>query len=435
MSKLAALGGTAIRASQSWPRWPAANVRVLDDLRSVLDSQRWTVRAHWHGGRAREREFAEAFARSSGAKHAVTVPNGTSALSLALEALGIGAGDEVILPALTWVASAVSILNTNAIPVFVDVDPQMLVMTADAVRAGLSPRTAAIMPVHLHCAIAPMGELVALAQNKGLAVVEDCAQANGGVFEGKGVGTWGDAGAFSFHNDKLVSCGEGGAVITDHGDSYAVLQSLRLDGFAWSDEPRLTIEGWYEQEGYGPVMGGSNCMSEFQAVVAQAQLEELDVRTRRREENGRILDALLGTIPGLTPVPRVPGTDVRPYYEYCLHYEADAFDGAPVEAVSWAVTAEIGFPIYPESDPVHRNPLYKPYQRKRFSQMTDHLKALADGSFRLPVSESAPKRVIRFLHPPLLGSASDMADIAAAFEKVHSRAAELRQLSNIPGVC
>jgi dTDP-4-amino-4,6-dideoxygalactose transaminase len=163
------------------------------------------------------RKFEQEFAEYSGAKHAVGVGNGTDAISLALKAAGVGQGDEVITVANTFIATAEAVSNIGATPVFVDIDPAHYNMDPAAMEAAITPRTRAIIPVHLYGQPAPMDEIMAIAQRHGLFVVEDCAQAHGSTYKGKPVGTWGDLGTFSFYPGKnLGAYGDAGAVITNN---------------------------------------------------------------------------------------------------------------------------------------------------------------------------------------------------------------------------
>jgi L-glutamine:2-deoxy-scyllo-inosose/3-amino-2,3-dideoxy-scyllo-inosose aminotransferase len=423
ISTLAINGGTPVRLRQSWKAWPSQqDGTLMSDLTSVLSGSRWTVRARWTGLKTRERIFAEQFGRFCHCPHVVTVPSGTAALTLALEALGVGAGDEVILPALTWVACAVAVLNVGATPVFVDVDPDTYTVSPSAISAAISSRSAAILPVHWHCCVADMPAIIDVATKHKLVVVEDCAQAYGGIYAGKPVGSFGDAAAFSLHNDKLLTCGEGGIATTNKRSVYEDMQALRLDGFDWSDVPTTDLEGTYEQNGFGRLMGQSWCLSEFQAAVALAELSHLGQRTKQREQMGEYLAAQLRTVPGQHPLGRQPSIGVRPFYEFVIRYDREFFSGAKLDLVCQALTAELGFSVYPETNAIPASRLYQPRQKKRYS----HINLDRSESQSITVSKEACHELMLFLHPPLLGTCSDMDDIATAFAKVQKNSGQLR---------
>jgi dTDP-4-amino-4,6-dideoxygalactose transaminase len=374
--------------------------------------------------RTKERIFSEQFASFNQVPHCVTTPNGTLALRLALEALDVGAGDEVIIPGLTWVATAIAVLSVNAIPVMVDVDPESYCISPAAIREAITPRTKCILPVHFHSAMANMDEIMEISNIYNLSVLEDSAQAHGACWAGRKAGAIGNVGAFSMHNDKLLTCGEGGAVITSDPEIYKRLQALRLDGFDFYEVPHNTIEGPYELAEISDVMGSSCCLSEFQAAVLIEQLKHLANQNAIREQNGLYLDALLDQVDGLTPLKHQPQLELRAFYEYAVRYNSEAFADCSIYAICRALTAELGFPLYPENPPLHQNALYKPHVKKRYF-IPEFQQALDTNKYHLPIAESAPDELILFHHRPLLGSQSDMEDIADAFRKIQQYAAEL----------
>ncbi|MGW4246888.1 DegT/DnrJ/EryC1/StrS family aminotransferase, partial [Nocardia sp. NPDC004722] len=189
---LAIHGGTPVRGPRPWPAWPQYDARTESELIAALRSSRWSV--SWYspqGGKSRERLFAEAFARYNGSAHGVSVDHGSGGLVIALEALGIGPGDEVIVPAMTWVAPATAVLRVGALPILVDVDPATGCLTAEQLRAALSPRTRAVIVVHLACTAAEIEEIAAVSADNGLALIEDCSQSHGTRWAGRAVGTFG----------------------------------------------------------------------------------------------------------------------------------------------------------------------------------------------------------------------------------------------------
>lgn len=290
----------------SWPRYSPEEIQAVQQ---VLAAGRVN---YWNGeeGRAFEREFA-AFHH---APYGVAVANGTVALELALHALGVGPGDDVVVPSRTFLASVSSIIVQGARPVFADVDPDTGTITAQTVREALTPHTRAIVAVHLAGWPCDMDALRALADEKRLLLIEDCAQAHGATWRGRPVGSQGDAAAFSFCTDKIMSTGgEGGMVLfhakaawrrawsyKDHGKSWDAVQNMEhRPGFRWLHES----------------IGTNWRLTEMQAAIGRVQLGELPEWLARRRENAQILVERLSWLPGLrVPVP--PAGVGHAYYKF-----------------------------------------------------------------------------------------------------------------------
>jgi perosamine synthetase len=214
--------------------------------------------------------FEASFADFCEAQHAVACNNGTTALHLALVALGIGPGDEVLVPTLTFIASANTVRYCGATPVFVDSLPGSWNIDPEDAARKVGPKTRAIMPVHLYGSPAPMEPILALAREHGLLVVEDAAEAHGATYDGKTVGALGDAGTFSFYGNKIITTGEGGAVVTD--DAALAEQLALLRGQGQAPDRRY----WF------PVIGFNYRMTNIQAAIGLAQLEEVEPKLARR---------------------------------------------------------------------------------------------------------------------------------------------------------
>jgi dTDP-4-amino-4,6-dideoxygalactose transaminase len=277
-----------------WPAWPPP----LDDdqrrlLLAVADSGRWGATQGPYTD-----ELASRFAASCDAPYGVPLANGTLALFVALRALGVGPGDEVIVPAYTFVACATSVLLAGAVPVVVDVDPDHLHLDVAAVRAAIGPRTAAVMPVHLAGSPVDLDPLLALAARHGLAVVEDCAQAHGATYRGRPVGGLGDAGTFSFQSSKAMTAGEGGLVVCRRTEVHDRVWSLCNVG-------RRRGGAWYEH----PEVGWNLRLTELQAALLLPWLDRLDSEIDRREAfAGAVMSGLREAGCPVEVVPRPPGT-------------------------------------------------------------------------------------------------------------------------------
>ena len=282
----------------NFAEWPCYEPDEIAAVTRVLESGKVN---YWTGYEGRK--FEQEFAQYHGAQYGVAVANGTVALDLALEALGIGEGDEVVVTPRTFLASASSIVNAGAWPVFADVDRDSGNITAESVRQVLSERTRALMVVHLGGWPCDMGALIELAKEHGLNVIEDCAQAHGATIDGRRVGSFGDAAAFSFCTDKIMTTGgEGGMVVTsdyelwrrmweykDHGKSWDAMYNRKHPaGFRWVHES----------------FGTNWRLTEMQAAIGRVQLGKLDQWIEKRRENARMLIEGLAGTPGLRlPVP------------------------------------------------------------------------------------------------------------------------------------
>ncbi len=225
----------AIR-TRKWPAWPRLDDRTEELLLSALGSRQWTISSCNVGSTPFEMRFAQDFAHYHDVPYCVATTNGSAALSVAMQALGVSPGDEVLVPGLTWVACASSVIYLGGIPVLVDVDPGTLCMSLAAAEAALTPRTKGIMLVHLHCRVADAPAFQHLARRRGLFLLEDCSQAHGAEWDGKKVGSFGDIGVFSMHQSKVLTCGEGGAAITSDPKLFETMQEYRADGRRYSGD-------------------------------------------------------------------------------------------------------------------------------------------------------------------------------------------------------
>ncbi len=411
MGRLAITGGDCVR-KEPFPSWPQFDGSELNALEQVLRSGNW-------GGRpfpnTKAKEFAERFAAFQDAKFGIPVANGTAALEVALRAAGIEAGDEVIVPAYTWVTTALAAVYLNAVPVFVDIAPDTYCMDPDALAGAITERTRAIIPVHLAMCIADMDRICQIAKEHGLVVIEDAAHMQGGRWKGKGVGSIGDIGCFSFEATKVITCGEGGVILTNQAEIAQRCRSLVDVG---RKEP-----GYDEFEGW--ILGWNYRMTEFQAAVLVAQLERLDEQTRVREENATYLLQRLEEIGGVRPLVRDTRATRLAYYRYLFRYNSEEFKGLSRDGFMEALEAE-GIPCESFYTPVHRSPLFAlkasqyPEARKRYGEEYN------PEQVSCPVTEHAAYReAVCLHHPMLLGGKRDMDDIADAIIKIKANVQEL----------
>ncbi|NTW69005.1 MAG: DegT/DnrJ/EryC1/StrS aminotransferase family protein [Chlorobiaceae bacterium] len=283
----------------SFPPWPLFTQEEADAVSRVLLSNKVN---YWTGQECRE--FEKEFAEWAGSRHAIALTNGTAALELALEALEIGIGDEVIVPSYTFLASASAVVMRGAVPVIADVDSNSMTLTSESIAARITSKTKAVIPVHLVGYPCDMDPIMYLVKQHGLKVVEDCAQAHGAKYKGRSVGTIGHIGAWSFCQDKIMTTGgEGGMVTTsdkalwsrmwaykDHGKSWdAVYNRSHQPGFRWLHDS----------------FGTNFRMTEMQAVLGRIQLTRMADWTAKRQKNASAIWNAAASIKGLK-VPFIP---------------------------------------------------------------------------------------------------------------------------------
>jgi dTDP-4-amino-4,6-dideoxygalactose transaminase len=289
--------------------WPFYGDDEVAAVTAILRSGRVN---YWTGDEGRA--FEADYAAYCGVNHGLALANGTLALELALYGLGIGPGDEVIVPARTFVATASAVVARGATPVVADVDPASQNLTAKTVAAVLSPRTKAIIPVHLAGWPVDMAPLMALAQQRGLKVIEDCAQAHGATDRGKAVGGIGHVGCFSFCQDKIISTGgEGGMVVTGDTALYEKMWSYRDHGkdFSRTNAPDSAPGFKWLVDTFGTNWR----LTELQSAIGRLQLKKLPQWVAQRRAHAAILDAALADLNAVT-VPRPPHHAVHAYYKY-----------------------------------------------------------------------------------------------------------------------
>ena len=400
MSSLAILGGTPVRA-EPWPAYPQHGPEVQDAILRVARS------SNYHPGFGGETaEFESAFAAYHGAAHAVAVASGTVALQAAMAAAGVGCGDEVIVPAYTYAASASAAVEQNAVPVFVDSEPASQGLDPDDVRRKITPATKAIVVVHANGYPCDIDATMAIADEHGLAVIEDCSHAHGARTKGRLVGTIGHFGAFSLQHKKNLSAGTGGVVLTD--DAEAAERMRNMLSFFWHR------------------IGHNWLISEFSSAIAAAQLPMLDEKNAARRANAATVIEMLDGVSGVTPLPGLPETDPV-YYNLILQYDEGAI-GAPRRVFVKALKAE-GIPINMFYQPLQRWPIFAEadfYGQGCPFSCPRHAGGAPDyGAVSTPVAEAICDRVNLEIKVQPTASRRDMADVATAVRKVVTHAEDL----------
>ena len=414
-ASLAINGGTPIRKG-GWPIWPVYEAETVEVLQQVLKSRRWAISSVYNGNPLYEKKFAKAFAEFCGVNYCIPTDHGSSALLIALEALDIGYGDEVIVPALTWVATASAVTNVNALPVIVDVDPDTLCIDPGQIEVAITSRTKAIIPVHLYSGMANMDALLAISKKYNIPIIEDSSHVHGAQWKNKCAGAIGTLGTFSMQHSKVLTCGEGGTVITDDPILAKKLEQLRSDSRIYLNRDFKTYD--MELETLGEVQGTNFCLSEFHAAVLVDQLTRLESQNRTRENNSYYLDHLLGKMEGVIPLKLYPGLTRRTIYCYVVKIKKEFLVNTSIHDWCQALSAELAIPFNPVYEPVHQVLSYNPMSKKRFRSLIDHQSDFQKSRFPCPNGEAAYRQCIAFPHWVLLGSRKDMEDIAEAFNKL-----------------
>jgi dTDP-4-amino-4,6-dideoxygalactose transaminase len=398
------IGGRVI--TERWPTWPISDREAEGAVLRVIRSGRWAISGMNVGAESEERRFGNAFAAFIGVRHGIPTSNGSSALVSALEAVGIGYGDEVLVPGLAWVACASAVARVGAIPVFVDIDVQDYAMRADHAESLITDRTAGILPTHLSSSVADVDASMDLSERYGLALVEDCSQAHGASWRGRREGSFGRAAAFSFQSSKLLTAGEGGVVVTDDDSLADAIQQLRVDGRQWKDEP--TAENFPDlRPGFGR-QGHNFCMTEMQAAILLHGLTLLDDQNEIRRERVRYLEGRLADVCGVDVVRRRddPRVDRETYWHLPIRIDSAEFGGASAKEVRASLSALVGLFFEPVGVPMHRHPLYRPSAYQRFPP--EHVARLAALRAELPGAECLATECFTMPHHGLLASTNQL---------------------------
>jgi perosamine synthetase len=402
---LAIAGGSPAVPPGAHRHWPEITADDRAAVTRVLD------RGELWGPNATEVTALQAeWARHVGADFCLLTNSGTAALHCALAASGVRAGHEVIVPAFSFVATAMAVFHQGAVPVFCDIDPLIHTIDAGALEALVGSRTRAIVPVHVHGLPADMHEIGVVARRHGLAVIEDAAQAHGATYRGKPAGTIGESGAFSLNGSKNLSAGEGGLFVTDDERAFTIARRLAIFGEDTPSPP----PGHYRA--YRSHMVGWNYRShELTAALARSQLRRLDRFNRTAQRNARLLNAILARHPGLR-APHVPDDRSCVFYRYriVLDPEELGFAGPAVELrdrLLCALQAEgVAASIW-QLEPLPAQPVFSPRRHPSWNPETHPVTSwLLDSSFVIGTADN-----------PLAGQPPHvMQQYADAFEKVMS---------------
>lgn len=401
MSELALLGGEPA-VSSSFPHWPQSTDLEAHLLKDTLDSGTW-----WRMTGTQIKIFERDFAAFHGVPYGLAVTNGTHALELALRTLDIGPGDEVIIPSMTFIATAMAVFSVGACPVAVDVLPDTWCLDLEAVRSKISPRTKAVIPVHFAGHVVDMKGLETLCSSHGIAIIEDAAHAHGAVWGGQSAGSFGVMSAFSFQNFKLLTAGEGGMLLATDEDIYNKAVLIANCGRPPGDTS-------YEHS----ILGSNYRMSEFQAAVLNAQLTRLNEWGKQRERIANYLNNLMCSVDGIKPQGRDSLVDRHAYYMYVFRYDPTAFSGLKRETFVEALVAE-GVPAFRMYPAVQDTTFYE----SALAKVNGNLNELPD----CPVSRQIAKSGVWIHHRVLLADENTAGQVVDAIEKIRRNASKLTE--------
>lgn len=406
-SKLALLGGQPVRDRTIAPEWPPRTTETAQRLADLYMSGAWSFDIDGH-----ESALCKEFAELQGAKHAVFMANGTVTILCALAAHGIGPGDEVIVPAFTWLATAMPVRYLGAKIVFVDVEPTTLCLDPGKLSAAITDRTKAIIPVHLYGSMADMDAILDIARRHELIVIEDCAQAHGGRWNGRGIGSLGHVGSFSFQHNKNLTGGEGGICITDDAELAARIYRLSHIGYAIGEK----MGQFKSKPAPGLICHNFRC-TEFQALILRDQLRSFGGRVRQYAESVAYIEKRLANVPGVRVQSPGKHADLQSYYKVVLIFDREPLAGIPLQTILQAIDAE-GVPMDATYGAVYEHTLFN-------LPPSDFV--LPEGG--CPIAEGiAGTRAAVLAHQWLAMDPNVIDDIASAIEKVSANAAALRRI-------
>ena len=402
----ALLGGTPVRRGP-FSLWPVTGDREENALVRLVHNGKW-----FRGEQVAA--FEAAYASLTGAKHCLATANGTSALITSLAVLGVGPGDEVIVPPYTFIATVNAVLLMHALPVFVDSDIETFQIDARKVDAAVTDKTRAIIPVHLGGSAANLDTILDVGRKRGVAVIEDACQAHLAEWRGRKVGTHGRTGCFSFQASKNLNSGEGGAILTN--DPELVEACYRFHN---NSRGRRNTGADFS---YGQT-GANLRMTEFQGALLLAQMTRLEEQSRTREQNAAHLTSLLKQIPGITPARMYEGCTRNAYHLYMFRYDPAAFSGLPRATFLKALAAE-GVPASGGYSPLNKEPFLEHARSSRGFQAI-YSKAQLDAwrdRNRCPENDRLCTQAVWLTQTMLLGPRQDMEDIAEAVRKIQAHA-------------
>jgi len=381
-------------------------------LQETLRSGRW-----YRGTGQQTKRFEQAFRELTGAQHCLATANGTSALYVSLNGMGIEPGDEVIVSPYTFIATINVVLRQYAMPVFVDTDINTFQIDAHKIEAAISPLTKAILPVHLGGSACDLDTILSVSRKHGISVLEDACQAHLAEWRGRKVGTYGKAGCFSFQASKNLNSGEGGAILTDDEQLHERCYTFHNNGSGLK-----APGGNFAYAG----TGDNRRMVEMEAALLLAQMTRLEEQSECRTRNAVYLTSLLKEIPGIVPAQMHEGCTRNAYHLYMFRYQKAGFGGLPRATFLKALAAE-GIPASRGYLPLNLEPFLQAAVQSRAYRKLFPENVLRDWKERneCPANNQLCEEAVWFTQNMFLGTKSDMDQIAGAIRKLQKHAREL----------
>ena len=413
--KLAALGGASVRSNKKWPQWPYRDQNVIDSILETTNSGIW-CRIQSKSGTVPT--FEKKFAEMIGVKRCVATGSGTQALHTAVEALGLGPGDEVITSPYTDPGTIASILAARALPVLADIDRRSFQLDPDDVERRINKNTKALMPVHMMGQPAHMERFMQMAKKYNLYVIEDAYQAHFAKYQGKVLGTIGDVGCFSFQTSKVLSCGEGGGIISDNEALMEQCYTVQNHGTS--------------HKGRTETIGPKYRMNEFEGAILLGQVPTVMERHALCNKNAKYLTSKINDIPGIYPQKLYKGTEEGSFYLYTMSYDKKYYNNADRSKFLKAMAAE-GINLSPYiKNGLHREPwvdniINRRVYKKMYSEQ--RLKEFKEEMVCPNCDKVCDEEMIMlWASGPLLGTQSDMDDIINALIKVYENRDQLNDV-------
>lgn len=410
----------AVVRTTPFHRWPVSDRAEEEALLRVLRSGKWWRFAFGQGVELAEPDdetagetvkFQKEFAEAHGCKYGIAAANGTGTLEMGLRAMNLNVGDEIIVPAYTYIASATCVLQNNLVPIFVDIDPDTYNLDPARVEKAITDRTRAIMVVHFGGQPVDMDAFMEISERRGIPIIEDAAHAHGCEWRGKRAGSFGLFSSFSFQASKNMTCGEGGILCTNDSDFAEACDSLLWAG-------RKVGRPWYEFHR----LGWNYRITEFQSAILRCQFRRLDEQNRARMKNASYLSNRLSKIKGIRPLVRDSRATIHGYHIYMFRYDEET-TGLKREQFIRALEAE-GIPAFSGyTFPLYKNPMFlnKEFINGSFPLGTQYHADIDYAAFaeKCPVSERAcMSEAVWLPQNVFLGTLEDMDDIVASVRKV-----------------
>lgn len=408
----ALLGGPKVR-SEKFPSWPVSGELEEHALIETLRSGRW-----YRGNGQQTKRFEEAYQKLTDSRRCLATANGTSALYVSLNALGIEPGDEVIVPPYTFIATINVVLRQYALPVFVDTDIDTFQIDAKKIEAAISPRTRAIMPVHLGGSVCDLDSILSVGRKHSIPIIEDACQAHLAEWRGRKVGTYGKTGCFSFQASKNLPSGEGGAILTDDEELYERCYTFHNNGSGLKPPSHS-----FAYSG----TGDNRRMVEMEAALLLQQMTRLEQQSKRRTANALYLTSLLKEIPGIIPARMHDGCTRNAYHLYMLRYQKAEFGDLSRTTFLKALAAE-GIPASRGYSPLNKEPFLQVALESRAYKKLFPEDVLRNWEERneCPGNNQLCEEAVWFTQNMFLGTKNDMDQIAEAIRKIKKHAGELK---------